>query len=97
MNEISKNTGDLLSIPSDVGRAIIEAGAAIACPLLGTNTFVKFCTDRDITLNRERLIRLERLGLFAPVFRVTEPDEDVEALSIPPKYNNNWFEPIFPR
>ena len=35
--------------------------------------FVEFCRERGLFINRERLIRLECLGLFAPVFRVRMP------------------------
>jgi len=33
----------LLTLPVDAGRAIVEAGAVIACPLLGMDRFIKFC------------------------------------------------------
>lgn len=92
MNKITAETNNLLTVPAQVGRAIIEAGAAISCPLLGTDKFVKLCKDCGSSINRDRIHRLERLGLFAPVFRVREPDENVEALSIPPEKKNNWFE-----
>jgi len=81
----------LLIIPKNVGQAIVQAGAVIACPLLGTDKFIDFCKKRGISINRERLFRLERLRLFAPVFRVVTPQEDVKPLSIPPKKDNNWF------
>lgn len=82
----------LLSIPKNAGRIIVETGAVIACPLLRTSEFVKHCKERNIDINRERLLRFERLGFFAPVFRVKDPDEEIEALSIPPAADNNWFE-----
>ena len=82
----------LLVIPDEVGRAIVESGAVLACRLLGTDAFVRFCSKRGLKINRERLIRLERLGLFAPVFRVLTPT-DVETLfDIPIRKGNNWFE-----
>ena len=84
-------TKDLLSIPKNAGRAIVNEGAAIARPLLGTDRFVKFCTERGLAIDRKRLLRLERLGLFAPVFRVRTPKKDVQHLSIPPAKNNDWF------
>ncbi len=89
---ISTMTEDLLTIPKNIGRAIIETGAVIACPLLGADKFVKFCKDRGLSVDRERMFRFERLGLFGPVFRVLTPEEDVKPLSIPPAQGNNWFE-----
>ena len=82
---------NLLTIPPNTGRRIIEAGAAITCPLLGTDSFIKFCKERGLSIDRERLLRLERLRLFAPVFRVRTPRRNVRPLSIPPQKNNNWF------
>ncbi len=83
---------DLFAIPHDIGRIIIETGAVVACPLLGTDKFVRFCKERGLSVDRDRLFRLERLRLIAPVFRVLTPPEDVPALSIPPHTDNNWFE-----
>lgn len=61
----NKKTGSekLLTIPARAGRAIVESGAMIVCPLLGTDLFVKFCSDRGRQIDQERLTRLERLGL----------------------------------
>jgi len=73
----------LLTLPVNAGRAIVEAGAVIACPLLGTDRFIKFCRERGLSINRERLFRLERLGLFAPVFRVRTPKKDTQPFYIP--------------
>lgn len=81
----------MLFIPKNVGRAIVNEGAAIASLLLGTNKFVKFCEDCGLAIDRRRLLRLERLGLFAPVFRVRTPKKDVPHLSIPLARNNDWF------
>jgi hypothetical protein len=85
-------TENLLSIPSEAGRAIVEAGNIIACPLLGTDGFVSFCKERGLSVDRERLLGLERLGLFAPIFRVQDPDELAQAFTIPIREGNNWFE-----
>ena len=73
----------LLTIPARAGRAIVESGAVLACPLLGTDGFVKFCSSRGLPIDRERLIRLERLGLFSPVFRVRTPRSKAEQFQIP--------------
>lgn len=84
-------SSNLLTLPPKAGRAIVEAGAVIACPLLGTQNFVRFCTERGLRIDRERLIRLERLGFFAPVFRVRTPVKDAEPFRIPVRKGNNWF------
>ena len=81
----------LLTLPVNAGRAIVEAGAVIACPLLGTDRFIKFCRERGLSIDRERLLRLERLGLFAPVFRVRTPKKDTQPFYIPVRKGNNWF------
>lgn len=81
----------LLTLPVNAGRAIVETGAVIACPLLGTDRFVKYCRKRGLSVDRERLIRLERLGLFAPVFRVRTPKKDTPLFYIPVHKGNNWF------
>lgn len=88
---VDTTANNLLTVPKTIGRAIVEVGTVIACPLLTTDKFVRFCKDRGLGLDRERLFRLERMGLFAPVFRVLTPDEDTEALSVPPTEDDNWF------
>ncbi|RLG31175.1 hypothetical protein DRN98_06755, partial [Methanosarcinales archaeon] len=84
-------TENLLGIPKNIGRMIVEAGAVIVCPLLGTDRFVRFCKERGLIINRERLIRLERLGLFAPVFRVRTPKRNTPRFYIPVRKGHNWF------
>ena len=85
------NAERLLSVPAKAGRAIIESGALIACPLLGTDRFVKFCKERGLAINRERLLHLEHLGMFAPVFRVRTPKRDVPPFYLPIRGGTNWF------
>ena len=82
---------NLLTIPDKAGRAIVEHGSMLACPLLGTERFLQFCKDRGLSIDRERLIRLERLGLFAPVFRVRTPRKPNSLFGIPLNKGNNWF------
>jgi len=36
----------LLILPENIGRKVVEIGATIACPLLGTDRFVSFCRER---------------------------------------------------
>ena len=89
---------DLLTVPHNIGRIIVEDGATLCCQMLGTDRFVQFCrergitaTNQGITIDRQRLIRLERLGLFAPVFRVRTPQQPTDEFHIPPRNGNNWF------
>lgn len=88
LNAENQNT---LALPPGIGRTIVKEGALIACPLLGTEKFLKFCKDRGLSLKRERLIRLERLGLFAPVFRVRTPQQAGRCFDLPPTKDNDWF------
>lgn len=80
-----------LAIPTGAGRVIVESGAMIVRPLLGTDPFVKFCSDRGLQIDQERLTRLERLGLFGPVFRVRTPPSKAAPFYIPLRPGNNWF------
>ena len=82
---------NILTLPRNAGHAIVKEGALIACPLLGTDKFIKFCKARGLSLDRERLIRLERLGLFAPIFRVRTPPGEGRHFVIPPTADNDWF------
>jgi len=81
----------MITIPRNAGRAIVQADALIACPLLGTDRFIDFCRKRGLFIDRERLIRLERLGLFAPIFRVRMPKKNTSPFYIPIRKGNNWF------
>lgn len=81
----------LLSLPANAGRVIVKHEAVIACPLLGTDRFVTFCRERGLSIDRGRLIRLERLGVFAPVFRVRTPPKDTLPFYIPVRKGNDWF------
>lgn len=83
---------ELLGLPAGIGRSLVEASAVISCPLLGTDKFLKFCRERGVALDRRRLLRLERLGAFAPVFRVGTPPKDVPPFDIPVQPGNDWFE-----
>ncbi|WBX94967.1 hypothetical protein [Pseudoxanthomonas mexicana] len=83
---------NLLQAPQNAGRLIVESAAVLACPLLDTEKFVRFCRDRDLSIDRARLLRLERLGLFAPVFRVRAPGTRGQSFHIPVREGNNWFD-----
>ena len=51
----SKKTSNtnLLTIPDNAGRAIVESGAVLTCRLLSTNAFVMFCSKRGLKINQE--------------------------------------------
>ena len=81
------------TIPGGAGRAILQNGAVLECALLGTNRFVRYCDQRGLRISRERLVRLERLRMFAPVFRVRTVSEAQQPLRIPLVGDGDiWFE-----
>lgn len=82
---------DLLELPRAAGRAIVESGSIIACPVLGTGRFVDYCKARGLNVNAERLLRFERLGFFRPIFRVKTPPRDAPPFYVPIRRGNNWF------
>ncbi len=82
---------NLLSVPKNAAEKILKTGGVIACPLLSTNKFIKFGKDRGLSINRERLFRLELLGLFKPIFRVKTPEKYTSPLEIPLKKGERWF------
>ena len=83
--------GKLLEVPAKAGRHIVESGAVVASPLLGLDAFVRLCKAQGLDASRERLIRLERLGVFAPVFRVRTPRREAQPFRIPLGDSDNWF------
>ena len=89
---MSIDMSDMLRAPDGAGRLIVESAAILACPLLDTEKFVRFCRDRDLPVDRDRLLRLERLGLFAPIFRVRAPSGNQRPFLIPIWDGDNWFE-----
>jgi len=80
-----------LKIPQNVGQTIVEGGAMFCCMLMNTKKFIKFCRDCGIRISHQRLLRLEQLGVFAPLFRVQAPKESVNPFHIPPGTSDNWF------
>ena len=81
----------MLSIPPEAGRKIVEQEALFARPLLAMDAFVSYSTKRGLKISRERLIRLERLGAFSPVFRVCTPGQNAYPFRIPIVKSRNWF------
>ena len=79
-------------IPDGAGKAILRNGAVLERGLLRTNGFVQYCQRCGLRLSRERLVRLEKLRMFAPVFRVRTVAEAQEPLRIPLAGDDIWFE-----
>src|SRR3546814_6402036 len=82
---------NILTLPANAGLTMVRAGALMACPLLGTEKFIKFCKERHLSIDRDRLITLERLGLCAPIFRVRIPPRARRRFTLPPTKENDWF------
>ena len=84
-------TDNLLTIPNGIGENILKRGGLIAKPLLGTDKFCKYCKKCGLEVDRARLLRLERLKIFTPIFRVQMPDKDKARLLLPLDENDEWF------
>ena len=91
-NQTGAGNDKLLKLPHNAGRAIVETSSVNACPVLRTKQFSDFCRERGLSINCERLLRLEHLGLFAPIFRVRTPEKGTPPFYIPVHEGNNWFE-----
>ncbi len=52
---------------------IIENECFIICPLLSTDRFISYCSDRGIRTSKKQLEQFEKLGIFYPVARVRYP------------------------
>ena len=52
---------------------LVENDSFIACPLLPTDSFIRYCKDRGLDISWENLEDLERMGILFPVARVTCP------------------------
>jgi len=66
-------TTELLDIPANAGRLLLERGGTFLCPLLKANDFARYCTEREHPITPERLLAFERLRLFFPIFRIAAP------------------------
>ena len=52
---------------------------------------LNFVVTVNLSVNKERLLRLERMGLFSPIFRVRTPDQGSPSFYIPVREGNDWF------
>jgi hypothetical protein len=58
--------------------SIVDREAYRVCPLLSFDNFIRFCRDRNLNVQPDRLRHLERLGLFLPLLRVYRFDISVK-------------------
>ena len=87
-----KKEESLLTIPQNVALNILKGNGIVACPLLSTDKFVKFSKERDLAVDKERLLRFERLGLFSPLLRIRTPHKkDASPLILPLGKDDKWF------
>ncbi len=92
MSPLLKTNSGKLRLPNQIGRLIVESAALISCKPLSTQSFIQYCSDRNLKIDVNRLQRLERLGLFAPMFRLVPPDEEQGHLFIPIKDQPSAFD-----
>jgi hypothetical protein len=64
-----------MRLPENIADLLIERQAYRVCRLLSADEFTRFCTDRGLRVDRKRLKKLERLGLFFPMLRICSPDQ----------------------
>src|SRR6266571_706908 len=64
-----------MKLPENIAGLLIEREAYRICSLLSSSDFVRFCSDRGMYVSEERLLKLERLGLFRPFLRIYRPDQ----------------------
>jgi hypothetical protein len=85
----------LLTLPALIGRRIVEDRACLMVPLLGLRRFIKLARECGVNVDERRLAQLERLGVFKPVYRVRDPDEQTSALRMSGAHASNaalWFD-----
>lgn len=52
---------------------LIEDELFIQCPLVTSGDFIKFCKERDLSVNEKDLELYEKLGIFYPIARIEFP------------------------
>jgi len=63
-----------MRIPKRVLDLLVERESYRVCHLQTTQDFVRFCSERGVTVDDRRLAHLERLGLFLPLLRIYKFD-----------------------
>ena len=92
MTDSRSQKADILSVPKNAAKELLAHGGLTQARLLPASTFARFCSERNLTVDTSRLLRLERLGIFNPIFRVRTPDDDVEVLTLPLSGTSVWFD-----
>jgi len=82
---------NILTIPDGIVKHILSRGGTTVFKLLNADKFVDYCKQRDLDVDRDRLLSLERLGLFVPMFRINI-EGCKEQIRIPIDYNSSYFE-----
>lgn len=84
---------NLLTIPKNIAVNILKGNGIVTCPLLSMDKFISYCKERELPINKERVLRFEKLGIFSPIFRVQLPNEDeVSPIILPLNKNDQWFQ-----
>lgn len=63
-----------MQYPANLLDLLIDHDAFRVCRLMRTREFIKFCSDRGIRIDAERLRQFERIGVFRPILRSYSPD-----------------------
>ena len=65
-----------MKVPASPGQLILDDVAMRLRPMLQADDFVKLCQARNLQVSAELLRSLEELRLFAPIFRITGPEDE---------------------
>ncbi len=79
-------------MPRNPGRLIFQHSCVMTARLLTSHDFVKHCKDRNLAIDSDRLVQLERLGIFTPIVRFIETGNEEERLHLPSEAVSEWFE-----
>ena len=79
-----RSTDSTLSLPKESVKILFEDEALIVCSLLDVRKFVRYCQERDLQIDAQRLERFEEIGVFKPFIRCLNLDQRKnERLCIP--------------
>jgi len=93
---MTQSQSNLLAMPANPARLILEADGIMIKNLLKRSEFIKYCDQRDLKVNAERLTRFEKLGIFKPLLRFFHTDERESRLTFPNAdvdeyFGNGWI------
>ncbi|WP_370334469.1 TOPRIM nucleotidyl transferase/hydrolase domain-containing protein [Parvularcula marina] len=89
---MSKSSTTRLSLPPHPARLIMQDGRFMIAKLLTTKKFVEYAKERNLTVDEERLARLERLGVFRPIVRFIDTASRTEKFRVPDSNASKWFQ-----